>query len=336
MKKIIFAAGLIAIAYLFYSTKNKVIVSSRLKRSKIVFSGSNENISRVISIDSSNFSASAASGDSSILFDEKRKCFEDYFFSQDCDRSCLLDILKSKNLTALSLIEQNWKSDFDSVEFNQQNKTTQLYIALNQAGLLQGQDVLTEPNYLLGIELLQKIIQEDPQNYMPYAYLAFAYHKQNDFQRAQQVISEMDDKANYYNNYYSDWAAEMMRDASESMGGYAQSTGVYSTLPIPNSTQLNFLLKYHFNRLRMAEAVNLFFHQFRNEHKALAFLTPILDYSFQFMLTGKKGQSRSDLMHKAISDNILTEEEIRFHNFPETCDRKALDEWYLTYRNEIK
>lgn len=267
--------------------------------------------------------------------DKNAQCFSDMFNEIKCDFSCWNISMERQSSQLPQLVLRDWKKQDPRFNINNHSDVYILYHALNSVGLLTGGDQPAIPQYDKAIDIITELSLKDPKNYYPYLFLALLHEKKGESADVLKVLRQMDETARYYNNYYSDWMAQLESESTESLETFARAISIGSELPIPSLKDLISLSKkYAFNKKKLSEAMVVSTEKSKKEHKYSTLSVSMIDFVMAAKLSkDPKLQARKTEMFNP-GLNIFME--TFSSDFPEECERAAVGAWFQKHRSEIQ
>lgn len=267
--------------------------------------------------------------------DHRNQCFSDMFIDIKCDVDCWSKSMELQGTKLSELALRDWKKQDPKFDPRNHSDIYNLYEALNSVGLLSGGDQPLKPTFDKAISLLQDLSAKEPQNYYPYLLLALVYDKKGDSVGIQQALQQMDQSATHYNNYYSSWFAQLEKDSAESLETFIRGISVGSEVPIPSINRfLDLSKKYVFDKKKMARAMVLSVENFKNKHKYSILSVSLVDFMLAaHLVNDPKLKARKNEMFNPGLNRFL----YKFSSdFPEVCERSAVEAWFQKHRSEIQ
>lgn len=131
----------------------------------------------------------------------------------------------------------NFEKQKNPVEESKQGK---FFLALAQAGLLEGAKNPIDKNLSQAIQLLNEVIEEDPTNSAPLAYLALIYDSNGEKAKAQKTFSKISSTLKF-DSYLGDFTTAIFQTVN-TPGDLMSAVTIWTQTPIPNYEQLRKLL----------------------------------------------------------------------------------------------
>jgi tetratricopeptide (TPR) repeat protein len=267
--------------------------------------------------------------------DKKAQCFSDMFNEIKCDFSCWNISMERQGSQLPQLILRDWKKQDPRFNIKNHSDVYILYHGLNSVGMLTGGDQSSVPQYDKAIDMITELSLKDPKNYYPYLYLALIHEKKGESADVVKILGLMDETAQYYNNYYSEWMAQLESESSESLETFARAISMGSELPMPTLKGLLELgKKYTFNKKKLSEAMLESFDRSKKAHKYT-----ILGVSYIDLMLATRISKDPKLKSRKIETfnpglNIFLEN--FSSDFPQECERSAVGAWFQKHRSEIQ
>ncbi|MBC7457617.1 MAG: hypothetical protein H7235_05020, partial [Bdellovibrionaceae bacterium] len=267
--------------------------------------------------------------------DQKAQCFSDMLNEIKCDFSCWNISLDRQASELPQLVLRDWKKQ-DS-RFNIKNHTDVyiLYHALNSAGMLTGGDQPALPQYDKAIDIITELSLKDPKNYYPYLFLALIHEKKGESDDVIKILRQMDETAQYYNNYYSAWMAQLERESTETLETYARGISLGSELPMPSLKGLVQLEKTNaFNKKKLAQAMVESVESSKKAHKYSILSVSMIDFMLASQLS--KNPKLKARKNETFYSGLNVFFESFSSDFPAECERSAVGAWFQKHRSEIQ
>lgn len=267
--------------------------------------------------------------------DKKAQCLSDMFNEIKCDFSCWNISMERQGSQLPQLVLRDWKKQDPKFNINNHTDVYVLYHALNSIGMLTGGDQPAMPQYDKAIDIMTELSLKDPKNYFPYLYLALIHEEKGESADVVKILSRMDETAQHYNNYYSDWMSQLERESNESLETFARAISIGSELPIPTLKGLVPLAKkYAFNKKRLSEAMLESFDSSKQAHKYSILAVSYIDLMLAKRISKdpKVKARKNETFNPGL--NLFLE---KFNSdFPEECERSAVEAWFQKHRSEIQ
>lgn len=267
--------------------------------------------------------------------DQKAHCFSDMFNEIKCDFSCWNISMDRQASDLPQLVLRDWKKQ--DPRFNIKNHTDVyiLYQALNSAGMLTGGDEPAVPLYDKAIDIITELSLKDPKNYYPYLYLALIHEKKGESADVLKILRLMDEHAQYYNNYYSAWMAQLESESTESLEIFAKAISIGSELPMPSLKGLVPLAKkYAFNKKKLSAAMVESVESFKKSHKYSILSVSMIDFMLAAQLS--KDPKLKARKNETFNPGLNIFLETFSSDFPAECERSAVGAWFQKHRSEIQ